>query len=447
MSLSEIVSVSIQAGTVNPARKGFGIPLLIAYHTAWSGSEVRSYTSFAEVSADFPAAGTYGLMPRLWAAAEFGQNPRPEKIKIGRLPAPGTAHTTVIDATDMASGVAIVGSVVDHAGLTTAINVAWDTNLATTLAALDTALEAIVSLGAGSVTTSSPTCTVVGPSGTKGKMWHFSFTTPGVDVYDTTADWDYDDALDLAVTIDPDFYAIHTDCNSAKNMDKVARWALANQRRAFFAPQFTKPSLFASGLFSAGADYTALLANDSAIMVQTAGTRRNFLDAAWTGDMLPRDPGSATWAFKTLEGVGADVWTSTKRTTIESTNHGNSYTEEAAVAITRPGKTCGGEWIDVVIGLDWLEARLQERLFSLLVNNPKIPYTDAGVTLIVGEIRAQLREAQDRGILASGWTVTAQPVADADSADKAARILRGVSFQATLAGAIHSMTIVGTVTA
>lgn len=448
MALSEIVSVSIQAGTVNPSRKGFGIPLLMAYHTAWTGSEVRSYTTASEVLADFPADGSKGILPYLWAAELFSQNPRPKKVKIGRLPAPSTGHTTVIDATDLATGTNIVGSVTDHAGTVSTISVAWDTDKATTLAALDTALEAITSLGAGSVTTSSPTCTVVGPSATKGKMWHFDFSaTPGVDVHDTTADWDIDDALDAAVLLDGDFYAVTCDCNSAVNMDKVARWAAANGRRAFFAPQFTKPSQFVSGLFTSGSDYTALLANNSAIGLITEGTRRTFAEAAWLGDMLPRDPGSATWAFKSLKSLGADAWTSTERTFIETTSHANSYTTEAGVDITRPGKTFGGEWIDVVIGLDWLEARLQERLFALLVNNGKIPYTNAGVALIVAEVRAQLREAQDRGVLAGGWSVTFQDVADADPADKAARILRGVEFSATLAGAIHSMDIVGTVTA
>src|SRR5690349_21573927 len=103
MALSEIVSVSIQAGTVNPARVGFGVPLILAYHTEWTGTEVRTYTSFSGVAEDFDSFS----MPYLMAAAIFSQNPRPSKIKIGRLPAPSSDHTLVLDFTDHPSGEAV----------------------------------------------------------------------------------------------------------------------------------------------------------------------------------------------------------------------------------------------------------------------------------------------------------------------------------------------------
>ena len=442
MALSEIVNVSIQAGTVNPARRGFGIPLILAFHAKWSGTEVRSYTSFSGVAADFPE--TYS-MPYLAAAALFSQNPRPRMIKIGRLPTPASDHTLVLDFTDHPTGQNVKLSVTENDGTTTSLNVAWNTNLATTLAAVDTAIEA---LGGISVTTASPLLTVV--TSTNGEQTHI---TPTADtstvcyVRETTADWDYDDALAAHVAVDGDFYGVVIDSGSPKNIDKVARWCLTNDRFLFTGPQFTKPAQFASGEFSAGADYTALLANDSAAGLFTKASRNSWPEAAWVGRMFPLDPGSATYAFKQLSGVGADDWTATERTLIEgSTIKGNHYATEAGIGITRPGKSFGGEWIDVVFGLAWLQARLEERLFSLLVNNPKIPYTDEGVALVVAEIEAQLQEAQDRGVLAPGWAVTAGAVADADDADKAARILRDVEFTATLAGAIHTINVVGTVT-
>ena len=105
----------------------------------------------------------------------------------------------------------------------------------------------------------------------------------------------------------------------------------------------------------------------------------------------------------------------------------------------------GGEWIDVVRGLAWLEARLEERIFAALVNNPKIPYTDAGMTILVAEVKAQLQEAEDRGVLDSGWAVTITAVADQATADRASRIVRGLDFTARLAGAVHTVNIAGTV--
>ncbi len=442
MALSEIVSVSIQAGTVNPARRGFGIPLILPFHSKWTGTEVRTYTSFAGVAADFPE--TYS-MPYRMAAALFSQNPRPSSIKIGRLPAPATDHLLTLDFTDHPSGTAINLSVEEHDGTASTVTVPWDTNIATTLAALDTALEA---LGGISVAVSSPIVTVT--TSTNGQQTHIT-PAPGTAtvcyVRETTGDWDYDDALTAHEVVDGDWYGVLIDSGSPKNIDKVARWCLANKRFFFSGPQYTKPSQFASGEFSAGADYTALLANDSAAGLFTRASRTECPEAAWCGLMFPLDPGSATYAYKTLSGVGADSWSATERTTIETTNHGNHYATEAAVGITRPGKSFGGEWIDVVIGLAWLEARLQERLFSLLVNNPKIPYTDAGIALVVAEVKAQLQEAQARGVIAAGWTVTAPLASAASPADRAARILRDVAFQARLAGAIHTINLVGTVSA
>ena len=438
MALSEIVNVQIQAGTVQPYRVGFGTPLFLSYHTAWSGDEVRTYTTFAGVAADFAST----TMAYKWAANVFSQNPRPDKIKIGRLPAPSAVfHTQVLDFTDWVSGTDIAGTAITPDGTTHTIAITWTTNIATTLDLLKTALDAYT--GVGTCTVASPLITV--PLDVPG-LAHFDFTSSKVYVRDTSASFGYETALDLAVTLDADFYVVCADCNSPKNMDKIARWALANDRFAFFAPQYVKPTQFVTGEFSAGGDYTALEANDSAAGLFTKDSRLSFKEAGWIGDMLPRDPGSATWAYKTLRGIGADSWTATERTAIEAFK-GNHYSAEAGVAVTRQGQSFGGEWIDVTIGLAWLTARMEERLFGALVNNPKIPYTDAGFAILVTEVRAQLRIAEAAGVLAPGWTVTILPVASQDSADRAARIVRGLEFQAQLAGAVHKINVNGTVTA
>lgn len=438
MDLSEIVSVQIQAGQVNPARTGFGVPLIMAYHTAWSGSEVRRYTTFSGVAADHPAAS----MPYKIAAAIFAQPIRPTAILIGRLPAPGTGHTQVLDFADMASGTDIVMSIVEPDGTANDIDIPWTTDLATTLGLLETAIEALGDLTA---TVAGSAVTVVG-GGTLGRMWHIAPETTGVHVRDTTADWDYDDALTAAALINPTFYAVLTDCNSPKNMDKVARWALSNDRIAFFGCQYTKPAQFVSGDFTAGADLTALQANDAAAGLFTRAPRTSAPEAAWVGRMLPLDPGSATWALKPLSGIGADTYNATERGQIETAG-ANHYTETAAVGTTWPGKMFGGEWIDVVIGLAWLEARLQEGLFAALAGADKIPYTDAGLSVLVGVVAGVLQTAQDRGVIDSGWAVTITDVESQETADRAARIVRGLEWSARLAGAVHSANVTGTVTA
>lgn len=439
MALSEIIQVSIQAGTVSPTRQGFGVPLILAYHSAWATDEVRAYSTFSGVAADFAA----GTMPYLMAAALFAQNPRPPVIKIARLPDPPTGQTQVIDITDLIEDSTITGSVVGPDGTATAISVAWNSDLPTTFGDLDTAIDAITGVTTSGV---SPTLTVTGDN--VGEMWRISFDNTEIKVRDTSEDWDYDDRLDDVLNIDAAFYAVCVDNNSPKNMDKVARWAATNGRLAGFSPQYTDLAQFASGEFTAGADYTALLANDNAFSLFTEDPRSAAKEAAWFGTMLPRDPGSATWAFKQLNAVGADAYTTSERTTIETpaTHSGNHYVAEADIPITRPGKTFGGEWIDVVRGLAWLEARIEERLFGLLVNNPKVPYTARGFSQLTAEVRAQLQEGVDRGVLDEGFTVTILPVESQSTADKNNRHAAGLEFQARLAGAVHSAQVIGTVT-
>ena len=51
MSLTDIVDVTITAQTAAPSRVGFGVPLVMAYHTHFV-ERVRNYTGLAGMIAD-----------------------------------------------------------------------------------------------------------------------------------------------------------------------------------------------------------------------------------------------------------------------------------------------------------------------------------------------------------------------------------------------------------
>lgn len=168
--------------------------------------------------------------------------------------------------------------------------------------------------------------------------------------------------------------------------------------------------------------------------------------AAFMGKLFPTQPGEATWAFKSLASV-ATYNLSTQQASILDAQNINRYTRINDVGVTLQGKCVSGEYIDTVRGIDWLHARLQERIFMLLLKNKKIPYTDKGVDLVRCEIMGQLKEAISAGVLASQPepTVHAPKVADISELDKAKRLLPNVSFSADLAGAIHALKISGVV--
>lgn len=172
----------------------------------------------------------------------------------------------------------------------------------------------------------------------------------------------------------------------------------------------------------------------------------DYPEAAWFGRVLPLEPGSETWKFKTLNGISYSNLTTTQSMNALG-KKANTYEFVGGVGITANGTVAQGEYIDIIRGVDWLTARIQEFVFRVLVNNPKVPYTDAGIASIQAEVLRVLQLGISNDFIASDPepTCTVPRAADVPPADKAARILRNVKFQATLAGAIHAVQIRGTV--
>jgi Protein of unknown function (DUF3383) len=172
----------------------------------------------------------------------------------------------------------------------------------------------------------------------------------------------------------------------------------------------------------------------------------NWANAAWMGRMFPLDAGSATWAYKDLVGVGdRSELTAAQRANLKEFN-GNYFTELAGGKVTFLGVMVSGEYIDVIHGLDWLEAFIQENIVELLKSVPKIPYNNNGIGLVENSLRASLQEGVLRGIINEGFVITTPDVLNISSADKTARLLKDIKFTATLTGAIQNIVINGSVT-
>lgn len=172
-----------------------------------------------------------------------------------------------------------------------------------------------------------------------------------------------------------------------------------------------------------------------------------FGDSGFVGRVAPFDPGSETWAFKTLAAVPVDSWTDSEKANLLSKNV-NFYVEIAGVSVTRDGKVIGGEYIDVIRFIDWLQARMQEEIFGNMIRLPKIPYSTQGIAVIESSMRAVL----ERGVRAGGipssedYSVTVPLLSEISQNDRAARRLPGFAFSARIAGAIHAVDIQGVIT-
>lgn len=242
-----------------------------------------------------------------------------------------------------------------------------------------------------------------------------------------------------------DWYGVVVDQAMVADFDDIAAWVETAKKFAIFwttdanTPDSTKSTDLASVLKAANYDRSAVIYH-----VQPS-TGADYPDAAWMGEGFPYDPGTSTWAYKTLKGVTSDKITGSAESALQGKNC-NYYSEVGGVNITQEGKVASGEWIDIIIGTDWIEARLREAVYSALVNNRKIPYDDSGITLIEGLVKGVLNQAAAAGILqADSIVVTVPRYADIPQADKLARRLPDVKFTALYQGAIHRTTINGTI--
>ena len=166
----------------------------------------------------------------------------------------------------------------------------------------------------------------------------------------------------------------------------------------------------------------------------------------------PYDAGSIAWGNAQLTGVAASLQPSNQRplTSIQKSaldvRHCNFIDLDGGVPVVRRGITSGGEWIDIIRGVDWLESDLKTSLRDLLINQKggKITYDDTGITRIRQVIETSLQRAVNRNFLSS-YTVNVPKASQVALADKKARILKDVTFAGILAGAILDVDLKGTV--
>lgn len=441
MEIDQIIDVQITRETAQVRAAGFGIPLVFGIHTRFA-ERIRYYASLAAMATD----GFISSDAEYKAAAKlFGQEVKPESVAIGRrvANAPGTAQVNTITPTpaDVAAYVVVLNGVIFSF---VSDGDATPTEIVTGLKnAINAGTEPVTATG---TTTLVLTADVPGVSFTVSVSSNLAnvLTTPN-SVVSNVAD-ELDALMDSSVTAKA-WYALMLTSRVDEDILAAAGWIEAN-KRIFIAcsgdPDIKDSGVttdIASDLQDAGYARTAILYSED---------QANYPEAAWLGRMLPTEPGSATWANKDLSGIAKDDLTENEIATIEEKG-ANYYVEIGGLGVTLNGATAEPEWLDVMVGVDWITARMGERVFALIQREPKVPYTDAGISQIVGEMGAVLQEAVERSILAAPapetrpWTISAPLAKNISAVQKATRELVGVTFDGYLAGAIHRAELRGTV--
>jgi len=462
MSLDQIITVQIDRNTTTPSQVGFGTPCLVGFFpTSLFSERVQTFSSLQEmIDAGFTVSDPlYGMASNLLA-----QNPSPPTFKIGRrVGAP--QQVLEITPTELEVGSVHEVTITGYADSSFATRASVTDTASYTVITSDTATDICDGLRTDLTPTGdyseggTATLTITADNTTMdGLLFGVTYTVNGlpVGIDDNTPNPTVKIATDLTAinTVDSDWYALAIDSSSSDEIlgggvaaEGAADWVESNTK--IFACQTQDPAVAsvtdASDDPSTGSLAAQLKgANYDRTMLFFQRDNMDRVDCAMLGRGLPEDAGSITWAYKELASTTAQTLTTSEMTNLEAKNV-NFNTTLAGVNITRYGTASGGEYIDVMRGADWLAARIQERVYGVLLNNDKLPYTDAGIQAVRGEILAQLDAGIARDFIAAdpAPTCTVPLAANVSAADKGNRFLDDVTFRATLAGAIHKVAIEG----
>jgi hypothetical protein len=103
-----------------------------------------------------------------------------------------------------------------------------------------------------------------------------------------------------------------------------------------------------------------------------------------------------------------------------------------------------GEWVDTVVFIDLMRARLQEAIFGTLKSasdaRSKVPFTQEGIDLLHFAASTLLNSWVARGQLQS-WTAENKSAYEITSEERASRRFDGLRYNCKLAGAINTVKI------
>lgn len=181
-------------------------------------------------------------------------------------------------------------------------------------------------------------------------------------------------------------------------------------------------------------------------------------DASYTGNVGPFYPKNVTWKFKrpqdgnaaSSEGaklISLPRLTDGERDSLQE-RHVNFLTEEYKRQYVKDGVCLNGEFIDTVLGGDWIAKRMRDLLYSIMLDNENIDYSDAGFGLVATAVLQTLMEAsdEDHNIIARDqetkagvFTVSIPKYADSTEEQRRNRVMPDIAWEALLAGAVHGV--------
>ncbi|MCD8091033.1 MAG: DUF3383 domain-containing protein [Clostridiales bacterium] len=177
----------------------------------------------------------------------------------------------------------------------------------------------------------------------------------------------------------------------------------------------------------------------------------NSIGTALMAETGGKDVGSFTYKNQVLKGVYPDE-SATKAQVEEYHSYNvNVFLTKAGYNVTSEGVLANGEYIDILDAKDWLITQIKYQVQQALIINDKVPYTNSGISLLESVVVNVLQNAYNNGLIAeddngdAGYTVNFAKRSETDASDRELRQYVEGKFSFDLAGAIHTVTINGTI--
>ena len=433
-TLNNIVDVTITRETRTIQRASFSIPCFIAEHTIFA-ERAKEYTSLADIlSAGFATTSAVYKAATLY----FGQTVAPSKIVVGRRLVPSVTITPTVANTAVYSFKAN-GTLITFTsdGSATAGEIVAGLQAALTAALIPTT-------GASGIVATGSNTLILTPSGDASSIANYTANLVAANAA-SAEDW-VSATIPAVRAVKDQWYMLSIDSHADADVLAVAAYIEGIKATS---PKFYVFSSAASDIkTSATTDIFSLVKalNYTHTAYIYSGLATSFAECGLVGRFAPEQAGSNIWEQKTIVGLTVDTLTPDEISYIHGKN-GATYENVGSVDVVIGGKCADGGWIDESIFVDWLKSRIQESVWSLLVNTRKIGYTSAGAAAIEGAMRSVMAEGIQVGGLADdpAPVVTVPNVLNLSSAQRATRTLPDVTFTARLAGAIRATTISGVV--
>jgi Protein of unknown function (DUF3383) len=481
LSVSDLVNVGVILSPLAPPTQNFGALMLLGASAVIDVSQrYRSYSSLTQVANDF------GTSAPEYLAADFfySQSPQPTTLLIGRWAQTATSgllHGGILSAAQqvLANFTSVTNGGVDFtidgsAVNLTALNFSAATNLNGVASIISTALGSHGSCTWNSVYSRFEF--VSASSGTSSSV-SFGSTGAGTDISTLIGSTAASGATAVAgIAAESMLSAVQTLTNmsnawyglaiavaspSDNDIIAVAGYVEGCNPHRFFVPTTQETAaLSATSTTDLAAQLQALGYNHTAVQYSSFSPYAGV--SLFARQATVNYQGNNTvinLMYMQEPGVVAETLTESQAAALKAKNCNVFVNYNNSTAIIQWGTCASGQWIDVIIGCDYLSNAIQTAIYSLLYTSQgKVPQTDAGVNMIVTTAENILVGAVADGLLApgvwngpaigpiasgqtlqKGYFVYAPPVASQSQSARSARQSPVLQVLVKMAGAIDTV--------